>query len=46
MRREIKDRIKDVRLYAQVVIKKVNTVISRCCFAEDGTDFFLSACRT
>ena len=21
-------------------------VISRCCFAEDGTDFFISACRT
>ena len=26
--------------------KTVNEVISRCCFAEDGTDLFISACRT
>ena len=39
-------RIKDLRLNAQVVIKTVNVVISRCCFAEDTTDFFISACRT
>ena len=38
--------IKDLRLYAQVVIKTINVVISRCCFAEDGTDLFISACRT
>ena len=47
MRREImKDRIKDVRLYDQVVFKTVNMVISRCCLGDDGTDLFLSACRT
>ena len=28
------------------VIKTVNEVISRCCFAEDGTDLFISACLT
>ena len=47
MRREImKDRIKDVRLYDQVVFKTVNMVISRCCLGDDDTDLFLSACRT
>ena len=39
-------RIKDVRLYAQIVIKTVNIVISRCCFAENGTHLFKRACRT
>ena len=39
-------RTKDLRLYAQVVIKTLNVVISRCCFAEYGTDLFISACRT
>ena len=38
--------MRDLWFYAQVVIKTVNEVISRCCFAEDGTDFFISACRT
>ena len=28
------------------MIKTVNEVISRCCFAADGTDSFISACRT
>ena len=41
--------VRDVKLnlwfYAQVVIKTVNEVISRCCFAEDGMDLFISACR-
>ena len=32
-------RAKDQRLYAQVVI-------SRYCFAEDGTDLFIRACRS
>ena len=27
-------------------IKTVKVVISRCCFAEDGTDLFIRACRT
>ena len=31
---------------AQVVIRTVNVVILRCCFAEDGTDLFISACCT
>ena len=39
-------RIRDLWFYAQVVIKTVNEVISRCCFAEDGTDLFTSACHT
>ena len=39
-------RIKAVHLYAQVVIKTVNIIISRCCLAEDGTDLFISACHT
>ena len=29
-----------------VFIKMVNVVISSCCFAEDGTDLFIRACRT
>ena len=28
------------------MIKTVNVVISRCCFAENGTDLFIRACRT
>ena len=32
-----KTSLKAVQLYTQVVIKTVNTVISRCYFAEDGT---------
>ena len=36
----------DIRLYAQVVVKTVNAVISRGCFPEDGTDLFIGACRT
>ena len=32
--------------YVKVVIKSVNEVLSRCCFAKDGTDLFISACRT
>ena len=28
---------KKFRLYTQVVIKTASVVISRCCFAEDGT---------
>ena len=39
-------RIRDLWIYAQIFIKTVNEVISRCCFAEDGTDLFISACRT
>ena len=39
-------RIKDLRLYAQVVIETVIVEISRCYFAEDGTDLFISACGT
>ena len=39
-------RIRDLQLYAQVVIRTVNVVILRCCFAEDGTDLFISACCT
>ena len=35
-----------MHLYAQVVIKTVNIVMSRCCFAEDGTDLFIIACLT
>ena len=30
--------------FSQVVIKTVNEVISRCCFAEDGTALLISAC--
>ena len=32
--------LKDLQLYVQVVIISANVVISRCCFAEDGTDLF------
>ena len=39
-------RTKDLPLYAEVVIKTVNVVILRCCFPEDGTDLFRSACLT
>ena len=39
-------RTRDLWFYAQVVIKTVNEIISRCCFPEDGTDLFISACRT
>ena len=39
-------RIKDVRLHAQVVIKTVNVVISCCCFAEDSTYLFIRASHT
>ena len=39
-------RTKDFRLYAQVLIKTVNQVISRCCFVENGTDLSIRACRT
>ena len=39
-------RIKDSELYAQIVIKTVNVVISRCCFVEDGTDLLITASRT
>ena len=28
------------------VVKTANLVISRCCFAEHGTELFLSACLT
>ena len=38
--------IGDLWFYAQVVIKTVSEAISRCCFAEDGRDLFISACRT
>ena len=38
--------IRDLWFNAQVVIKTVNEVISRCCFAEDGTDLFIGAFRT
>ena len=37
-------RTKDYRLHAQVFINTVNVVISRCCFAENDTDFFIRAC--
>ena len=43
---ELNTEIQDLRLKAQVVIKTVDVVISRCCFAEEGTDLFISACRT
>ena len=33
-------------MYPQVVISTVNVVISCCCFAEDGMDWFISASRT
>ena len=39
-------KIKLLGLYAQVIIKTVNAVISRCCFAEDDTGLLVSACRT
>ena len=29
-----------------MLIKTLNVVNSRCCFAEDGTDLFITACRT
>ena len=32
--------------YAKVFFMTANLVISRCCFAEDGTGLFISACRT
>ena len=35
-----------MQVYTQVDIKTVNIVISRCCFAEDGTDLFIIACHT
>ena len=35
-----------MQLYAQVVIKTINNVISRSCFAEDGADLFIFACHT
>ena len=38
--------IKDFWLYAQLVIRTENVVISGRYFAEDCTDLFLSACRT
>ena len=33
-------------LNAQVAIKTVNISTSRCCFAEGGTEFFISGYRT
>ena len=39
-------RIRDLWFYAQFVIKTVNEVILPCCFAEDGTALFISACCT
>ena len=33
-------------LSVQVVIKTSNVTISSCCFAEDGKELLLSACRT
>ena len=44
--RDIKLKYKDLWFYVQVVIKTVNEVISRCCFAVDGTDLSISAYRT
>ena len=41
-----KQRIKDLRLYAQTVIKTANVIISRCCFGENCTELSLSVCRT
>ena len=38
-------RIKDLQLYIQIVVKAVNMVISRCSFKEDGTDVLVSPCR-
>ena len=38
--------MRDLQLYAQDVIKTANVVFSRCCFAEDSTELFISACRT
>ena len=38
--------IEHLRLFARVLIKTVNVVISPCCFAEDGTDLIVGACRT
>ena len=38
-------RIKDFCVLI-VVTKTINVVISRCCFEEDGTDLFISACCT
>ena len=32
--------------YAEVFFMTANLVISRCCFAENGTGLFISACRT
>ena len=39
-------RIKELLFYAYVVVKTAIVVISRCCFAEDGTKLCSSACRT
>ena len=39
-------RIKDLWLNAQVAIKTVNISTLRCCFAEGGTEFFISGYRT
>ena len=33
-------------LYAQVVIKTLTLLLLRCCFAENSTDLFISACCT
>ena len=41
-----KVRYSRIGVCAPVVIKTVNIVISRCCFAEDGTDLFIIACHT
>ena len=38
-------KIKDLLLLAQVLVKTANAVISHCCFAEDGTELFESASR-
>ena len=39
-------RIKDSRLYAQVVIRTIKVIILRCFCAEEGTDLFINECRT
>ena len=39
-------KIPDLLLFTEVVVASPNAVISRCYFAEDGTDFFIRAFRT
>ena len=39
-RSAVKESTDLLQLLAQVVVKTANVVISRCCFAENGTELF------